>query len=452
MWDADADVAERIRSFCSQLPLAALSGTGTRACLASVLNLATDLERNPPYRATAFNKAYELTGYSKPPKEADEADVYAHALAFLDDFDREASDRGLAMRDRLDAQSGVGCVTWGEPLSSWKLADQRAFRRYAGKPVDESDTDAGADDGRAPGKVAASFDELGDKLLLDAAYLLRIDTLLHDKGQAIFYGPPGTGKIYVARQLAEYYSDGDPAAVTLVQFHPSYAYEDFVEGFRPAEIDGQPGFRITQGPLRWIAAAAASRPDVTHVLIIDEINRGNVAKVFGELYFLLEYRGEDIALQYSPTERFGLPANLLIIGTMNSADRSIALVDAALRRRFHFVPFFPDEPPVEGLLRRYLARHRGDMLWVADLVDIANSHLDDRQLAIGPSHFMRSDLDDDWVALIWEHSILPYLAEQYVGDEARMDNFQLAKLRRQLAGGPAAEAAADNVDDNDDGL
>ncbi len=122
-----------------------------------------------------------------------------------------------------------------------------------------------------------------------------------------------------------------------------------------------------------------------------------MAKVFGELYFLLEYRNEDIALQYSPEERFGLPANLLIIGTMNTADRSIALVDAALRRRFHFVPFFPDEPPVEGLLRRWLERYRPQMLWAADLLDAANAQLDDRQLAVGPSHFMRTDLDDDWV-------------------------------------------------------
>ncbi|MBK6856685.1 MAG: AAA family ATPase [Microthrixaceae bacterium] len=94
-------------------------------------------------------------------------------------------------------------------------------------------------------------------------------------------------------------------------------------------------------------------PQGTHVLIIDEINRSNLAKVLGELYFLLEYRKEEITLQYADAP-FRLPENLWVIGTMNTADRSIAIVDGALRRRFYFVPFFPDEPPVEGLLRRWL--------------------------------------------------------------------------------------------------
>ena len=91
------------------------------------------------------------------------------------------------------------------------------------------------------------------------------------------------------------------------------------------------------------------------MLVIDEINRGNLAKIFGELYFLLEYRDEEIMLQYGG-QPFSLPKNLLIIGTMNTADRSISHIDAALRRRFHFFPLFPDEEPIKGLLERYLAR------------------------------------------------------------------------------------------------
>jgi len=99
------------------------------------------------------------------------------------------------------------------------------------------------------------------------------------------------------------------------------------------------------------ADLARDNPTEKHFLIIDEINRGNLAKVFGELYFLLEYRDEAIRLQYSD-EEFSLPENLYIIGTMNTADRSIALVDLALRRRFHFVEFHPDKPPIQGLLER----------------------------------------------------------------------------------------------------
>jgi hypothetical protein len=114
---------------------------------------------------------------------------------------------------------------------------------------------------------------------------------------------------------------------------------------------------------------------------------------------------------------------------MNTADRSIALVDAALRRRFHFVAFYPDRPPVQGLLRRWLSARKPHMLWVADVVDRANDELGNNHMAIGPSHFMRDDLTDDWVDLIWEHSVLPYIAEQYFGDDARLEAFALKRLR-----------------------
>lgn len=187
-------------------------------------------------------------------------------------------------------------------------------------------------------------------------------------------------------------------------------------------------FALVDGPLIEIAEAARSQPDVKHVLIIDEINRGNVAKVLGELYFLLEYRDEAITLQYS-NEPFSLPKNLWIIGTMNTADRSIALIDAALRRRFYFVPFFPDEAPIEGLLRRWLARERPEMLWVADVVDRANEQLGDRHGAIGPSYFMKKNLDEQWVERIWKHAVMPYLAEQFFGEEDRLDEFALDRLR-----------------------
>ena len=141
-----------------------------------------------------------------------------------------------------------------------------------------------------------------------------------------------------------------------MQLHPSYAYEDFVRGFRPTLRDGQPRFELMDGPLLWAAKRARAESKEKHYLVIDEINRGNVAKVFGELYFLLEYRDEKMRLQYQSHsgETFALPGNLYIIGTMNTADRSIALVDLALRRRFNFIDFHPEEEPVKGVLRRWL--------------------------------------------------------------------------------------------------
>jgi DNA polymerase III delta prime subunit len=274
------------------------------------------------------------------------------------------------------------------------------------------------------------LERLADRLLVDVEYLTEIQQLLEDKGQVIFYGPPGTGKTYIARELARHFA-GEDEAVKIVQFHPSYAYEDFVEGYRPHLHDGgQPGFKLVEGPLKRIAQRASENPEVIHVLLIDEINRGNIAKVFGELYYLLEYRNEGIDLQYGHEKRFSLPKNLWIIGTMNTADRSIALIDAALRRRFYFVPFFPDQPPIQGLLRRWLERKQPDFLWVADVVDRANEQLRDRHAAIGPSYFLRDDLSDERIRIIWRHSITPYLEERFLGEEDQLKRFDLDLLRK----------------------
>lgn len=191
-----------------------------------------------------------------------------------------------------------------------------------------------------------------------------------------------------------------------------------------------------------IADAARNDPEQTYVLLIDEINRGNIAKVFGELYFLLEYRDHELSLQYSDAP-FALPKNLYIIGTMNTADRSIALIDAALRRRFYFVPFMPSEEPIDGLLRRWLTQNKPQMLHVVDYVNRANQMLDNRDGAIGPSYFMKESLDDDWLAIIWDHAILPYIAEHFFGQEERVDQFRLEAIKRQLNGIEADNETAD---------
>ena len=284
----------------------------------------------------------------------------------------------------------------------------------------------GSDD---PDPLPEALQRLADELLVDRAFLRRIETLLDDKRQAIFQGPPGTGKTYVARKLAACLA-GSAERVRLVQFHPSYAYEDFVQGFRPTLKDGQPSFELTNGPLLDAAEAARTKPDEKHFLVIDEINRGNLSKVFGELYYLLEYREAEMRLQYS-SKPFALPENLFIIGTMNTADRSIALVDLALRRRFHFVGFHPDKPPVKGLLTRWLKKNAPEYGWIAGCVDRANELLGERQAAIGPSYFMKRHLDNDMVRLIWEHNVLPYVEEHLYGEQDRLAEFNLDALHRR---------------------
>ena len=262
----------------------------------------------------------------------------------------------------------------------------------------------------------------------DTADLENIVALLKDKKQIIFTGPPGTGKTYVAKELAMHLAGDDANRVEVVQFHPSYAYEDFIQGYRPTLNDGQLGYELKDGPLLQAAKRAEGEPDADHFLIIDEINRGNLGKVFGELYYLLEYRDDGIPLQYSDMP-FSLPPNLYVIGTMNTADRSIALVDLALRRRFYFVKFHPDTPPVKGMLARFLDREGlADMKWVATFVDEANKELDDHEAAIGPSHFMKDNLDEDMAGRIWKHAIRPYVEERLQDDREAARRERLQKL------------------------
>ncbi|NED94778.1 AAA domain-containing protein [Phytoactinopolyspora alkaliphila] len=262
--------------------------------------------------------------------------------------------------------------------------------------------------------------ELSDHLNIEREWLQDALDVLQDRQQMIFYGPPGTGKTYIARELGRHVTDRD--AVQLVQFHPSYTYEDFFEGYRPAPMaDGVVGFQLQPGPLRRLAVAARENPTRPYVLIIDEINRANLAKVFGELYYLLEYRREPVLLQYSPGVSFSLPPNLFLIGTMNTADRSIALMDAAIRRRFAFMELHPDEAPVKNMLRTWLRQGDKD-LDRADLLDALNAAIGDegRDFKIGPSYLMNPDVERyGGLARVWRYSILPLLEEHYYGRMSR---------------------------------
>ena len=224
-----------------------------------------------------------------------------------------------------------------------------------------------------------------------------------------------------------------------MQFHPAYSYEDFFEGYRPSAPtdDGRVGFALTPGPFRRLVEAARESPSTPYVLIIDEINRANLAKVFGELYFLLEYRDETIDLLYASGDEvgFSLPDNVLLMGTMNTADRSIALVDAAMRRRFAFVQLHPSEPPTSGMLRRWLQRE-GHPVAAADLLDALNALIEDPDFKIGPSYLMRPEAHraKDGLERVWRSAILPLLEEHHYGEGIDVaERYGLVRLRASLS-------------------
>ena len=426
LWaSGDLSVADRIGGFSDGFPSEVVSGAGTRVNIISVLLMGVSATDFPPFKVTAFDNAYKLVGYDPRDQNASEAAQYEQALGFLDRLINEAAARGLTLNNRLEAQSVV-----------WRVRGDDSDGIY--------DTDDDEPDSQPPTESPKpDMATLAQDLRLPQDFLEKIETLLDDKRQIIFQGPPGTGKTYVARALAEHLA-GAEGGVSLVQFHPSYAYEDFVQGFRPALVEGRPGFALREGPLMRAAKRALENPGARHFLIIDEINRGNLAKVFGELYFLLEYRDEKVELQYGG--EFSLPPNLYIVGTMNTADRSIALVDLALRRRFYFVEFHPDKWPVAGLLRRWLQDERPEMEWVADVLDRANRLLiDDDNAAIGPSHFMKPDMDEAAARRIWEYGVLPYVEERLFGERDRLADFAFDRLR-----GTAATSDQDGADGGDD--
>ncbi len=267
-----------------------------------------------------------------------------------------------------------------------------------------------------------SLSELAAQVLLPAERLTDWLRAIENKGQAIFYGPPGTGKTYLSERIARHLIAGGDGFSELIQFHPSYAYEDFVSGLRPAEQPDQAMFIQTPGRFLDFCQRAATRTGRC-VLIIDEINRADLSRVFGELMFALEYRQRSVML--ASGEAFQVPANVRIIGTMNTADRSIALVDFALRRRFAFLSVPPDYEQLD----LYHARRQTGFP-VENLVAVLrriNTALEEPNFWIGQATFLRPDLSEV-LATIWRSEIEPYLEEYFFDRPDTVDAFRWQRI------------------------
>jgi 5-methylcytosine-specific restriction protein B len=243
-----------------------------------------------------------------------------------------------------------------------------------------------------------------------------LTSLIRKKKNVILQGAPGVGKTWAAKRLA-YSMMGvkDPSRVMMIQFHQSYSYEDFIMGFRPSEK----GFQLKKGPFYTFCKEAEVDSDNDYFFIIDEINRGNLSRIFGELFMLIEAdkRGNELLLLYSE-EKFSVPKNIHIIGTMNTADRSLAMLDYALRRRFAFYGLKPAFQS-EGFrtYRKGLNNLKLDKLvsCVEKLNEIIakDDSLGDG-FCIGHSYFCNlEEVDDQALSGIVEYELIPLLREYW---------------------------------------
>ena len=283
-----------------------------------------------------------------------------------------------------------------------------------------------------PITAEASIDAYTKSDFLDEVYMSEkryenLVAVLRNKKNIILQGAPGVGKTFAARRLAwSMMEEKDDSRIEFVQFHQNYSYEDFVMGYKPVEDS----FELKYGIFYRFCQKAANQPDKEFFFIIDEINRGNMSKIFGELLMLIErdYRGIKATLAYNGLP-FSVPKNLYIIGMMNTADRSLAMIDYALRRRFSFFEIEPGFDS-EGFIHYQNGLNNETLNELVSKVKELNREIvADKSLGkgfcIGHSYFCGKDVcTDEWLHSIVDYDILPMLSEYWFDDTSKLRRWE----------------------------
>jgi 5-methylcytosine-specific restriction protein B len=392
------DIALRLRHFLSWANVEPIPGEnkkrGINATVASYL-LAVSNPRQYAYcKPTAYNSAVKyLLGIRE--RRTDPVERFLHCTKFYQDvLNILEHEYGLSDGNLFDVHSLFWCFQskGGQEFSPWE--------KVTGS-------------GPSPEPTGAPPDHDLYQILISSYNL-------------VLYGPPGTGKTREALLLADQWRRGYGSdSVVQLTFHPSYSYEDFIEGFRPDPEKG--GFTRQDGVFRKICSDAADNPDKKYLVVIDEINRGDMARILGELITLVE--GDKRGERYSTTlpqsgDKFFVPENLYLLGTMNTADKSISLMDLAIRRRFRFVPLQPD-PEVIKDEKRFRPDVKGVDLATL-LISLNKRLLDvgvDRDRLIGHSYLLIEKTDEQPVEALrqkFKYDIIPLIEEYCYADRSLM--------------------------------
>lgn len=269
-------------------------------------------------------------------------------------------------------------------------------------------------------------DFLNEVYMTEAKYN-RLSAVLMKKKNIILQGAPGVGKTFAAKRLAySVMGEKDDERIEFIQFHQNYSYEDFMMGYKPSGD----GFELKYGIFYKFCSKAAENPDKDYFFIIDEINRGNMSKIFGELLMLIEadYRDKKAVLAYNGQE-FSVPKRLHIIGMMNTADRSLAMIDYALRRRFSFFDIEPGFDS-EGFIK-YQKKFANDTfnILIERIKELNNEIIQDKSLGkgfcIGHSYFCNTeDCTEEWLKDVVDFDILPMLGEYWFDESAKLQRWE----------------------------